>query len=159
MAFAKCARCSGIHDRIRSPVCLECQPDEDADYEKIRDAVSENPHLNAQQVAEATGVTVDCVLRMLDDGQITTDDLTIPIKCGRCGAPAISRTKRLCQRCLQELNQEVAAAVERLRKELRADREGLHPRWEIRPSSTYKVHEALARKRRFRPPPARQRVR
>ena len=33
---------------------------------------------------------------------------TESVRCGRCGAPAISLSKKLCEGCLQELNSEIA---------------------------------------------------
>lgn len=95
-----------------------------------------SPNLNVEQCSEAAGVKVACILRMLDAGRISNEGVGNPIVCGRCGAPAISPSKRLCIDCLgkldQQLGQEVKIARERL-KEMRAD-------------ST--VHEVIDEKRR-----------
>lgn len=115
MALSKCARCEKLFDKISSAVCGACIDDEDKDYEVIRDALRETPNSSAEQVAELTGVDMACVLRMLDSGLISTLSLGDKIKCGRCGEPAISTTKRLCQGCLDKLNQQVAKATGEIR--------------------------------------------
>lgn len=110
MPLSKCARCEKLFDKTSSPVCPKCQPNEDADFEVIRGTLDESPNLNAQQLSELSGIDLACVTRMMDTGRIAKVNLGDPVKCGRCGAPAISSTKKLCQKCLDKLNQEVAAA-------------------------------------------------
>ncbi len=84
--------------------------DEKADQEKVRAVLDENPNLNAEMLAERAEVSLGVVERMIADGSLTL--LTLEEgnqpKCGRCGAPAISMSKRLCQACLEKLNAEVA---------------------------------------------------
>ena len=110
MPLSKCARCDKLFDKVSSPVCPVCQNDEDADIGLVRTTLEENPNMNAEQLAEVSGVELACVTRMMDMGQIAKVSLGEAVKCGRCGAPAISATKKLCQKCLEKLNQEVAAA-------------------------------------------------
>lgn len=89
-------------------VCPACQEDEETDFDLVRDALTEHPDLNSEQIAEVCGVAIDCVLRMLDTGALSNIDFNHKVKCGRCGAPAIGATKRLCQACLDKLDKEVA---------------------------------------------------
>ncbi len=111
MPLAKCPRCDRIFNKIDAPVCLSCMPDEDADYETLRKSLEEQPNLTPQEIADATGVSLDCILRLIEAGRLATmPDLQTNVSCGRCGAPAISVTKRLCESCLQKLNSEVAKA-------------------------------------------------
>ena len=148
MAIAKCARCGKPYDKIRSPVCEMCQPDEDADYVRVRDVLSEAPGLNAAQAASAADVTVACVLRMLDDGQIDNPESLTPVSCGRCGAPAVSRTKRLCTRCIMALNQEFAETVSRLREEIRLERNMPPEPRSLKDAFPHRVRETVAQKLR-----------
>lgn len=110
MPLATCPRCKKIFEKTRSLVCAKCQDDENSDYDKIRAVLERNPSLNAEQTAEESGVAVQCVTRMLQEGLIANVSLTESIKCGRCGAPAISLNKKLCQACLEKLNAEVVSA-------------------------------------------------
>lgn len=108
MPLSKCVRCEKLYNKIKSPVCPACMPDEDKDFDLVRETLSNNPNLNAEQVAELSGVNIECVLRMIQDGLISSIKSGTDVKCGRCGAPAISITKRLCQSCLDKLEKEVA---------------------------------------------------
>jgi len=115
MPLATCVRCHKMFSKVDSPVCLKCQPEEEADYEKVRDALDKDQSLTAEQVAEATQVELEVVERMLDQGLIASVIGAEPPMCGRCGAPAISMSKKLCQACLEKLNAEVAMAQRSVR--------------------------------------------
>ncbi len=108
MPLAKCIRCDNLFDKMKHPVCAACLPDEENDYEKVRDVVDEHPDLSAEVVAELADVGLQVVMRMMDQGLVTnTSQLGGGSKCGRCGAPAISASKKLCHSCLEKLNQNV----------------------------------------------------
>ena len=122
--LAKCARCSKLFNKIVSEVCNNCQPDEDTDFSRIQDVLSRVQRLNAEEVAEEAGVGIECVLRMLREGRIDNVNQESSATCGRCGAPAISMSKRLCQRCLMNLDRECAMAIHDLRQKLLDAKDG-----------------------------------
>lgn len=136
LELAKCARCDRLFPPVRSAVCAHCYDDEERDYTKIRDAMDQTPDLNVEQCSEAAGVQVACILRMLDEGRISNEGVGSPVVCGRCGAPAISPSKRLCETCLGRLNQQLAQEVQAARTRLR----------ELKYGTT--VREAVDEKRR-----------
>jgi len=121
--LAKCARCERLFTKVVSDVCTFCQPAEDADYNRIHEVISRTHGLNAIQVAEEAEVSVECVYRMLREGRIDNVESEEKSKCGRCGAPAISVTKRLCQKCLMNLDRECAQAMMEMRQRIRAKNE------------------------------------
>jgi ribosomal protein L37E len=108
LALASCQRCKNLYEKIRGPICPACEDLEEEDYELIRQALVDHPNSSAEKLAEVTGVTMDCVMRLLAQGRIETTEANKGVKCGRCGAPAISVSKRLCESCLQKLNVELA---------------------------------------------------
>lgn len=108
MALASCQRCKKLFEKVRNPICPNCEDLEEEDYEKIRQALVEHPGSSAEQLSDETGVSIDCVLRLLAEGRIETTAANKGVKCGRCGAPAISVSKKLCEACLQKLNAELA---------------------------------------------------
>ena len=110
MPLAKCVRCETLFNKIQSSVCGTCSEAEDDDFEMIRKTLEDNPEMNAEGIAEVSGVEIACVLRMMDSGAIAKISYGEAVKCGRCGAPAISSTKKLCQSCLEKLNREVSDA-------------------------------------------------
>ena len=116
MPLATCPRCKTLFQKEGGhSVCPKCVEGEDADYEKVREALEETPSQSAEQVSEETGVDLNCVLRLLDSGRIETTAANIGVRCGRCGAPAISISKRLCEACLQKLNAKLAAEQSKIR--------------------------------------------
>jgi len=111
MPLAGCARCKKMFGKTASPVCPACQADEDADIEKVRKLVRTNPDLNGEELAERAEVDFEVVQRMIRGGILMNTVVAGgQVKCGRCGGPAISASKKLCQPCLDKLNMEVAQA-------------------------------------------------
>ncbi len=108
MPLARCARCEKLFEKTALPVCLNCMPAEEGDYEKIRECLKDHPEMTVEFISETTGVTLSCVMRMLEQGLIVNEKTVGISRCGRCGAPAISATKKLCNGCLEEMNREVA---------------------------------------------------
>ncbi len=108
MPLAKCERCEKLFAKTDNPICPHCVPDEERDHEAVRSCLSEHPNLSAEAISELTGVAVKCVMRMIDQGLVTNSIFTGAVKCGKCGAPAISSSKKLCNACLEEMNRRVA---------------------------------------------------
>ena len=107
MALSKCVRCEKLFDRAQSPVCQACAPDEERDRELVRDALTRYGALNADEICQITDVDRRCVERMLDEGVIADQTTSAEFKCGRCGRPAISAAKRICQACLSKMNRTI----------------------------------------------------
>ena len=110
MPLASCVRCNKMFTKVKSPVCKNCQDDEDSDYERIRMIIEKDENLNVEQVAEEAEVDISVVRRMVDTGLVKQVTLGEKVVCGKCGAPAISMSKKLCQACLDKLNAQVAKA-------------------------------------------------
>ena len=108
MPLAKCPRCDKLFDKSGNAVCASCAPAEEADYEKVRECLHDHPEMSAEAISELTGVEMKCVLRMVDQGIVASSASVAMTKCGRCGAPAISASKKLCTKCLDELNREMS---------------------------------------------------
>ncbi len=117
MPLTTCPRCKKLFDKNRSSVCPKCQDAENADFDKIRAVLDRNPNLSAEQAAIEADVTVQCVTRMIEEGLISNVSMTERVKCGRCGAPAISLNKKLCQACLEKLNAQVVQAQSMIKLE------------------------------------------
>ena len=107
MPLSACPRCEKVFNKRDSVVCPECLTGENEDYEKVREFLQGNPTISAEDLAEEVGVELTCILRFLEDGRIETTAANKSVVCGRCGAAAISLSKRLCESCLQRLNSEI----------------------------------------------------
>lgn len=115
MPLASCGRCGKMFNKATANVCASCVEAEESDYEKIRDVIAQNETMNAEQVAEAADVDIAVVRRIIGEGRVAMVNLGEAPKCGKCGAPAISITKKLCQACLERLNAEVSKAQSQIK--------------------------------------------
>ena len=115
MPLATCPRCNIMFDKGKFPVCGECEEAERKDYEKISDTLLRLPNLPAKALAETAEVDLDCVMRLVESGRIEVVTKDSGVKCGRCGAPAISKAKKLCMKCLLELDAQLAQQQAKLK--------------------------------------------
>ena len=110
MPLAKCPRCKKMFNKADNTVCSDCITLEMEDQDKVRAILDQNPNMNAEALSTKADVPIDVVHRMLEMGDLTSVSLGEQPRCGRCGAPAISASKKLCQGCLEKLNVEMARA-------------------------------------------------
>lgn len=115
MTLAKCERCGNLFSRVSDPVCPECREAENKEFERVIACLDENPDLNAAALAERAGVSIDYILRLVELGRISHVAPDNKVRCGRCGAPAISRRTKLCKPCLHELMANVAEEMAELK--------------------------------------------
>lgn len=108
MPIAKCPRCGTLFDKAKKVVCATCEPEERAEYDKVLAYIQGNPDHTIEEIVDTTGVKREVVERMTDQGVVMKTANVGEVKCGRCGAPAISLTKRLCENCLAELQRNIA---------------------------------------------------
>lgn len=121
MSLASCSSCKKLFQKVRKSICPACEAQEEGHYETVRAFLCENPGHNAEQVSEATGVPIDTVLRFIEDGRVEAQGAGSNVMCGKCGKPAISPTKRLCQSCLEKLNAQLAQQQSRVKLPERKD--------------------------------------
>jgi len=107
MAIAQCPRCKAVFNKNSGLVCQKCNAQEEEDYEQIRAIMVEKEGCSVEEVAEASETEKSTVMRMLELGLIA-DIRDDSFKCGRCGAPAISASRKLCQNCLGDLDRQVS---------------------------------------------------
>lgn len=149
MQLDTCKRCGKLYTRVHTPICSLCIGEEEADYDRIRNTLAREPGLTVEKVAEKAEVDHGCVVRMLDAGRLENTAVRDYVPCGRCGAPAISKSKRLCEKCLIELDQECAQTMRELRE--KKPGESVH--------RDLSVHETVELKRGVAEPPKPARTR
>lgn len=140
MPLAKCARCNKMFNKTDVPVCSDCLPHEEDDYDKVRSIIEESPNLSTDEVAERADVDINVVKRMLDQGIVAMKTASEKVTCGMCGAPAISLSKRLCQACLDKLNSQMLRAQSQVKLSTKPKQSG--------DTSSGGVHNAFDQKRR-----------
>jgi len=140
MALANCERCNKIFNKMSTPLCPSCIEQEEQDLQTVNTALREQPGQTVEELAESTGVSKRTILRLIKCERIACDATLAGVKCGKCGAPAISLSTRLCQRCAAEMSTAAARACSRTAKASKEpDEEPAAP-----PEET--VHETLRRK-------------
>lgn len=125
-----CARCKKLFVKTRLAVCPDCRQAEEEDFERIRDALNENPGATIEELAEIAGVSVMCISRMVESGAAQMEankEAGVPV-CGVCGSVGISHAKKICEACLQKLDAAVATEMARIQSDklpqIRANKQG-----------------------------------
>lgn len=116
--LVKCPRCGKLYQKARLAVCKECAIFEEEDYSKVRDTMHDLGVADAEDLAKSANVDLGVVLRMIEVGMISLDRVDESITCGRCGKPAISKSKRLCERCMMKLEVALGAEQRKLASEV-----------------------------------------
>lgn len=70
MALGKCPRTGKLYDKKTGPVHPDVMAEENADYSKILDYVADHPNCGPEEVVEETGVSIDCVNRLVKQGRV-----------------------------------------------------------------------------------------
>ena len=136
--LASCPRCRAIFVLTDWSVCGKCIHAEETDFSLMRDVLSQSPNLTPERLAMAANVTLACVLRMLDEEQLSNASPEGSPECKQCGAPALNNGQGLCIGCLLDLDR-------RLGQELNTARANRKP--PIRGVARH-VHDMLTSKRR-----------
>ena len=109
MPLASCPRCERMFDKQDGKtVCETCERDEMDDIERVAEYVSQHPDVSPAMVAAALDMDTSIVMRAVEAGRIAQVREDVKVPCGRCGAPAISFSKKLCEACLAQLDAELA---------------------------------------------------
>jgi hypothetical protein len=137
-----CVRCEKLFSSPRDVVCSSCMDEEEADFLRIRNVLRDEPGLSTEETAEKAQVSVECVMRMLDQGWIENTAMANPVTCGHCGAPAISTTKRLCAACIIKLDQQYAVAIREMR-------ERISPKKSAKKTDVQQVRQMVDEKRKL----------
>ncbi len=122
MPLSRCPRCKKLfskHENAKYAACESCQEKEQNDYDRVREVLDQYGNLSAIEISEKTDIPLEVILRMCSQGWLETSEPSESVYCGRCGAPAISRTKRLCEACLIELQRECLKAMRDLKISLK----------------------------------------
>lgn len=115
MPLATCVRCNRMFNKVKDSVCPGCMPAEEKDREKIHLVLAEHNELKPEEVADLADVDLSVVARMVAEGYVSQLGALERPLCGKCGAPAISMSKKLCQPCLDRLNTEASRAQAKIK--------------------------------------------
>ena len=105
MALTNCKICGKIFDSLSGKkVCPDCSASEEQEYLKVRTYVKDNPKASINDVAEATGVSLEKISEYLRRGLLQRAEMDeIMFKCQLCGANILSGN--YCLACMDKLKQ------------------------------------------------------
>lgn len=123
MAIANCKRCGRIFNRVRRDICTSCIAEEDKMFILVRDYLREHRDAYMQDVIEGTGVDMDVLIQMIQDGRIIlTDNPNMNYACERCGGA--TQSGRFCGKCTKELANSFATAGAQMKSKLANQKAG-----------------------------------
>lgn len=111
MPLANCEECGVLFLKTVSPLCPKCLAAEEADFERIRLLLLENPGLTSEEIQERTGIRLDRILKFIRSGRLKAAGL----RCERCGRPITEG--RYCEECFEEIKNEVREATKKSQPE------------------------------------------
>lgn len=115
MEIINCPKCGKLFSKLSSPICEQCQKDEEDLFQVVRKYVDEHPNCLLKEVTNETGVSVKKIMKYLRDGRLeVSTGMRGILKCEKCGKP-ISRG-HYCDSCVIELNQIVVDIFEDSKK-------------------------------------------
>jgi flagellar operon protein (TIGR03826 family) len=119
--IANCRRCGRIFNQVRRNICPACIAEEDKAFEVVRAYLRQHRDATIAEVSEATDVSVDMIIGMIQDGRlILRDHPNMSYPCERCGNP--TQAGRYCATCTKELSTSLAAASAELRQKTKDDK-------------------------------------
>ncbi|MFC1737363.1 hypothetical protein ACFL1X_14720, partial [Candidatus Hydrogenedentota bacterium] len=81
----------------------------------VIDALRTTSGMTIDELMEETGVERKTIIRFLEEERITSDTVKSDVKCGKCGAPGISLTKKICAKCAAGLAKQARSSQNALR--------------------------------------------
>lgn len=102
MEYTNCAKCGKMFLRVTSPVCSECNKEEEQQFKKLKDYIEENPGMTIGQVSASLDIPIKRILKFLREGRIEMTEGNIEglLRCQRCDKPLTSGL--MCSQCKSE---------------------------------------------------------
>lgn len=99
-----CPRCGKIFSYLRSPICPNCQQEEEAEFQIVKQYIYDYPGVNMAVVAQETGVSIEKIMRFLREErlELTSDSDNLILECERCHVPI--KSGRFCDSCKNDLD-------------------------------------------------------
>lgn len=116
--LANCPRCGRLFTRSVQEICPSCAAEEAEDFKLVSRYLSEHPDLTIAELAEATGVSEERIVRFLREGRLVPSPTSkgIVLTCERCGKRIPSG--HLCVECRAVLTGEITKQPRQRRPKL-----------------------------------------
>lgn len=126
MTLGNCSRCGRVFASVQGSreICPVCVKEEEENYRKVFQFLSEKPSATAQEISDGTGIELKDIFRFVRENRlrlVRTEGLT----CESCGAP-ISQGK-ICERCRQKLSEDIKKDLDTAKKAHKTEKSRLDP--------------------------------
>ena len=117
MDVRNCPRCGKIYHYDGMKICPTCRRDDEKDYQTVKKYLYKNPGADISEVHKETEVDTDKIIEFLRQGRLEVGEgSNLLIECEICGAGIT--TGRFCNKCANNLQQELSSAVSSSKKEV-----------------------------------------
>jgi hypothetical protein len=89
--------------------------------DQIASFVRDNPRSSVSEICAALGVKKSLVIEMLQSGRLQESNINIQYPCASCGKKI--QHGRYCKACGKKITGEIAASLQRVRKNAAAEKE------------------------------------
>jgi flagellar operon protein (TIGR03826 family) len=99
-----CSRCGRLFGYAGRPICSYCVEEEEDEFKKVKEYLYDNPGSTVFEVADATNVEVEKIMRFLKEErlQVSSENPNMLLECEKCSRPI--NMGRFCQNCKNELH-------------------------------------------------------
>lgn len=121
MALKNCAKCGRMFSaNMDQKFCEKCSVNDDELFKRVREYIYDNPSCSIPEVAEATEVEENLILKFLRQGKLELKGEGVGYGCERCGISITSG--RYCDKCSYELTNGLKEAFGLNKKEAPVDK-------------------------------------
>jgi len=102
-----CIRCGKVFAYTYNPVCNKCLEKEEEEFKLVKEYIYENPGSTAYEVSEATGVSVEKIMKFLREErlELSSENANLLLECESCGRPI--KSGRYCEECKNQIANEM----------------------------------------------------
>ena len=109
-----CPYCGKLYAEIGRKMCPDCLEKEREMEGDVVAYVREHPGAKVPEIVEETGAHENLIKRMIREGRFEQIGIKMSYPCEKCGAPIV--TGKLCQKCQDEIKNELQATQEKAMK-------------------------------------------
>ena len=121
----KATNCLGCGKLFLNPgpnkYCPDCMKKREEQMDEIASFVRDNPRSSVKEICDALGVKKSLVIDMLQSGRLEEKNINIRYPCASCGK--MIHKGRYCKACGKKISGEIAASLQRVRKNAAAEKE------------------------------------
>lgn len=111
MGVGNCRRCGRIFNYVAGQqICEACRKELEADFQKVKEFIKENPNKGIKEVAEECEVPEGQIKQWVREERLEFSKGAGVLNCEQCGSPIA--TGRFCEKCKAEMTGNLNASIQ-----------------------------------------------